>query len=145
MVGRNKRRGVERSKGERKWGKKRVNLNFFIWFDMEFIFFSPYSFPSSSFLLLISSNQTCHKSQEYAIWFAYLILLLKEVMCQKEGMIIPPVLPFQSLAILFYQIYQEEKYTCTRKISKNTFSWLPYLPDYQIKLTTKSILPSEKV
>lgn len=108
-------------------------------------FFPLIPFPPPPFFSLFLQIKHAIKVKNMQIWFAYLILLLKEVMCKKEGMIIPQVLPFQSLAILFYRIYQEEKYTCTRKISKNTFSWLPYLPDYQIKLTTKSILPSEKV
>jgi hypothetical protein len=56
------------------------------------------------------------------IWFTlatYLISLPKEEMYKKEGMTTHPALPIQSLAILFYQICQAEKYTCREKILIN--------------------------
>lgn len=53
--------------------------------------------------------------------FGYLISLPKEVMRKKEGMTTPLALPIQSLAILFYQICQVEKYTCKSENAKKRF------------------------
>lgn len=51
---------------------------------------------------------------------SYLISDQEEVMYKKEEKIVHLVSPIQSLAILLYQNYQVERYTCEVEMLKNS-------------------------